>query len=763
MTATNYSLASLEQPLVTQRVYVRRDGALSFTGDEDGWELDVTLRCEQVSWDWLGSAVFTVVDEDRPAIEQMLLRYPIDTQVKVVIDTPDDELLADQDNEDDGGQAGTCVFEGVLARPQFEVKPKGERVTITALSFAAIDNLVDHHIITGRWVPEGNCYGADDSLASTDPVVMESPELPAVFNWRGHPNTTPVSGSVATALNRYVDQIALDVFYEGFTFEGDSSAELWTVRSALLALAMMWLYSGGADATLGDQRFTALEADTLTALRTVPTGSDSRTAQFRGLDEPLPEISVQGLGVLDAMRAVARAGGFHLFAQPETDPVAAVAAGRKPYLLKLRRYHSGDLTHLDLAKRITPAGSNAFTTSEQFTAANNVNELAGLFDATAIRNSIHGRGRVLIEGRFPLRPLWSPDDVSAATISQAMQTIDDTALAGTGYVARHVAGGALFDQYAHVGRAWGLMHLPRADWIGALTAYTDALYGQEVYGFDFPDHLGLNTANEGAAYEREAWGVTDPMVWMRRPRQVLPLQNPEAVANDLKHWLECSEDGGSTWYPCPIRIQVIPGVFGIYLAVKNLAAINLASLRKNGETPTPTNSWWKMIADKDLTFRITCCIEADHACRYDATRQASSGTVYSFGQLMNTNHVQTWVSPGTIGNSGSDWISLHNGTSGGNLVSDSYEALIGETDRRRDALEDRRISLRAGTPVMRFDRYKLGDRVWGIRGRNLNLGTNNGADERYPTIIAMTLNLGARGQGITLHYDDMAMTKGGGR
>ena len=62
---------------------------------------------------------------------------------------------------------------------------------------------------------------------------------------------------------------------------------------------------------------------------------------------------------------------------------------------------------------------------------------------------------------------------------------------------------------------------------------------------------------------------------------------------------------------------------------------------------------------------------------------------------------------------------------------------------------------------MDLDRFLLGDRVTGIRGRNLSLATNAGNAQRFPTIRAIDYVLSpAEQQGIRLSLDDAMMTGG---
>ncbi len=328
------------------------------------------------------------------------------------------------------------------------------------------------------------------------------------------------------------------------------------------------------------------------------------------------------------------------------------------------------------------------------------------------------------------------------------------------YYDRHVVGGANFNEYGFAGRQWGI------DCVGGLVeGYDDSvpLYQHDAAGFDFVAFLKLNESNP-ILDQRTQLNITDPIRWSRRARHALPLRSPKAQAAGLDYIIEASEDAGTTWTTINLQFHTLREQFGIFLSDRrtaNLATVSLATLDSD-DMPAPADSWWALIKSHQLQFRLHCTIEADHAARFDATRQSTSGTRMTFGQYLPLDLEEVWRWPDSPYSSdawerivGWGWQ-----TRDGDLITAVRDA----AERRRDASEGMRLSVAAYTWLMQLDRWHLGDRVWGVRGRDFSFATNAGDSERHPAVVGLTITLSPeREQGVLIHLDDEAMTTGGKR
>ncbi len=218
-----------------------------------------------------------------------------------------------------------------------------------------------------------------DETENPKPWIVESPTLPAVFNAGGRPNRHATKTYAATAAD---DEDAAVLEGYAFTHDDDPLGKWWSVREAITATLVVWLYGvlGASKA-----RSVMLEAETLNALYFV-TGEVGEAyaamARWQGLDARCPEVSVQGLGVFDAIVAICEAGGFEMACEPVIDQ----AEPDRRYQLRLWRKGSGPLVNFNLSKR-----GQAPTDAEAALRANNISKLRGLRDTTPIRNEIFAR------------------------------------------------------------------------------------------------------------------------------------------------------------------------------------------------------------------------------------------------------------------------------------------------------------------------------------------------------------------------------------
>ena len=734
---------------VQQWVSMRRfaDGVLPpLDGSLDGFLPMDNILCERIRWQTgpaVGYAKLTYVPltSADQAVEDIAAQFTPDDHVQVRVLPIDDELVEQPEEENQVA----VMFEGYIARVVAEMQGASgggggdsrEQVTFTALPLARLDNEQSDHLVTGRWMYDPAGTGA------TTVFVAETPGLPAIFNFRGRPNMSAAAAAVVTATHTTGVTMTTPLF----THDDDTAGLFWRLGDALGSIMVMWLY-GRSTSPLS--RHIDLEVATWNAIAAALSGTDG-TGAFEGMTRRLPEVNVHGLGVLDALQAVCAAGGFEFACEPalaETD----VDIDRR-HVLRIWRRGSGRASTLEMDKRGT-----TYTSAEDQAKVAREEKVVAMLDASGIRNEVFARARQFLEVRLAVKPLWDPTLTDTSTIDATLQDTPTTVLKTTNsYYRKHVYGGNQFDTHGQIGRIWGL------DCLGTFTiGYSHGgVYDHGGAAFDFVATLGLDAASAITA-ERTDNGVTDAIQWSRRLRRALPLRSSAAKALGIPFVLEVSEDAGSTWTAVNIGYSSLSDFFGIQITgVSNLAGVNKDTINTT-DKPAPAASWWGLIATKQLLFRLTCVIEADHATRYDATRRSTSRTRLRRGEYMALTSQETWVQPGTTYNSGggTDWVKVPGwGTATAGVDPEKLVNVRAAAEQRRDKLEDLRVSAASTTWLFDLDRFKLGDRITGIRKRNLSLSANAGSEQRSPTVRSIDYVLAPGGQqGIRLNLDDMAMT-----
>jgi hypothetical protein len=742
---------------VLSRVYTRLvSGATPppTDGSLGGWTLDnrlLPIWVRHESGPRVGRAEILYVPRggDDGAFETALERYTTDDQVKIVAGPVGNE---------------TVLFEGVISRlvsaVNADASGESEGVSLVAEPMTVLDNEHPDHIITGPW------FTVEVGTSEHDLFVTENPLYPAIFNFRGRPNraaTRTLSFDAANGtdtLNAYA-----------FAPDGDSAAEYWTVADAILSLLCVWLY-GPNDQTPDGllARHFDVASDVLLELeRADPDDPTFESPEFFGLRDPLPETSVHGLGIIDALHRVCEVAGFSMSITPIRDTIVGNENSDRRHQMRIWRRHSGPLNDLDLAPRGSTYGIAA-----DLLAANNLTNLNGVADGSEVVNHVRAAGPTYLEVRLPLKPLWDPADVFDPGTEEPVYVREDDPTQfdadletpGT-YPARHVVGGVEYHQYGHVGRAWGI------DCTGSLSAgfyETPALYQHDPDGFDFLEELGLKLDTNGDPVdpnaapifdEREDSGLPKAIEWSKRVRHILPLRDPRAIARGVKYHVEASEDAGASWKPIKIGLSSLPNVCGVRFDVSNLAATNRTE-EDDPENPPPlSGSWWGLIDSGNLTFRITCVIEADHSMGFIAPRQASSGSRYNKHQYMPVEADDCWLQPGTVFALLSTWARFA-GYAPFDLPGGEPQTIArAAAEQRRRFLENRRVALTASVIPMDFGRYNLGERIEGINGRGVSFRTNEPTtpdDPRYPDIVGITYRLAPESQQqIQLTMEDQRM------
>lgn len=757
-------------------VYVRRaaDGGTPIDGGAGGADFvpAADLVCTRVDrrLNGLGGTAtlrFVPLSSGPPSVEAGLRRSHIDDQVRVFVWPPD---VAGVDRP----QTPELLFDGVIRRQQFELQHDGqasrEQLVYTALAWPAIDNDLTMHQVRGRWVAGGTVSG---SIAQA--AVIESPQMPATFNFRGRPNRASAKQFQVASGSAGFGYAAL------FTSDEDPGGSYWTVRAALRATLGLWLFGEG-NPLFGDgalPRHVALDKDLQAALADDAPDDDPR---FEGFDAVLAETDVSGLGVFDAVAKICAAAGLEMMLDcvpNELDFWDVYEGLDRTYALRIQRRGKGPRRAIALSPR-----RSTFATARDLHRRNEVTAAQAMLDGADLANEIDVYGEQFIECRVELKPRWRPDDAVLVTLNGDLARDLPTDADGdadpanqTDYQRRHVEGGAEYEQYARVGRLWGVHCL------GSEAGYESGAYAKDPDGFDWVSELGLNDAP--IAEDRQVNGVEDPIVWSNRVRPLLPLRSPQARANGLDYVLEISEDGGASWSlvdPKAVNVKILADQCAVWLNHKNLATVALRSLvgaGSGGGKPAVSDSWWGLIDSGDLRLRLHCSVPADTAARAFAPRRGQSRSRYPLGQTVATDFSETYVHPDGVfaavtdppAEDGADgdaapvavWSRIAGwGEQTTPAVPAPSGALLAAAERRRDALDAIAVSGSFRASIAHLRRWRLGDAVTRIAGREIDLSID-AAGERAPTIVGIRYELEKASQGVMLTLGDHRLIEGGDR
>ncbi|MEM1445144.1 MAG: hypothetical protein AAGF84_03755 [Planctomycetota bacterium] len=696
---------------ISHDVFLRSPGSST-------WRLAEHVRClsiESVLGPPCGNARFAVISETGEPLELVelyrLVKPDDEVQVRVdPIDLPEIGPVLRQ---------RSVAFEGVVhLRSPVVQSASGDEdagASFTAWPSCVEMNLTDGHVITGRWI------AAPNQTANANVAVLETKDLPAVFNFGGAANRHAAATITA-------GELTAPVFTHDDAAPG-SDGQLWTVREALAALLTQWLLApapGSSD--------LSIEAETLAALNTEdPSGASGGGARWDGWNDVLPETNVHGLGVLDALDAVCRAAGFEFGCVPTyADP----GSGDARYELKIWRRDAGPGVTLKLNRR------GRDTTAKQALRNNTHSRVALVADAGRCRPIARAVGASLIECTVELRPLWDPDDAATPDLDGSLQAPGTSA-----YHQKHVAGGTQFADFFQVGRLWGVDCTGRAD------GYTSGPYahpgGDGGNGFDWVTELGLNAPGSGLTTDRSEHGVNDAVAWSSRLRPLLPLQRPETVKRGLPYVMAVSEDGGNSWTGVPLLVRSAAPLCGLQLLqLPNLATVNLATLG-TADVPPVEESWWALMfpasggGDAQLRFRVTACVPADHAAVAVAPRRSNAGVQRDRVMMHESPVEEVWAAPASQLNQTGDWELLAGNVpdaSGGGSLQQVYPVLA-QAQRMRDAHDGLRLAGAAYSWIMDLGRHAVGDRVTRIEGQDLSMQTSRTDTERAPTVASVSVRL----------------------
>jgi len=767
---------------VRQLVYVRRRAVtadLPINGETDYWVFDRNLRCDQITtrdgvFGTIATFSFVPADASEMRIEHALKLYSTDDQVKVVAFPVTDELV-DPVVEP---EKAPVLFEGILGRMQAEIvtsdQGASEQVSFGAQPMCLLDDRLTEHMITGRWMFDRK---TSTEAKQNKPMIAHSPDLPVVFNFNGRPNrsrqlvgTNIITSAVTTA--------------SVFTHDDDPDGKPWTVRTALASLIVMRLYGASKrlkpdksdPQSIGDapalNRSTCIEPLLRVELDRDAT-ANGLNPQHRNLGMVLPECNVHGLNVLSAIEKVCDAAGLKMAIDCVSAAELTDAVDRR-YQLRIWQPGYGPKKEFRLAKPKT-----AFTRAEDLFKANNIHAFSMMIDGDNVINEVVAAGTASFEGAIILKPAWRLEDVDDAEVDRQLTATSDLKLNGAGYHAKHVVGGVLFPENGHVGRIW------IADCVGDpflaagtnFAGYASGVYKHATEGFDFVGAFGLGVIGNPVEQERATLGLYDPTIrWSNRVRRAMPLRNAESQDKGVNYIVEVSEDAGVTWKRMPVNVEILREQFGIRLKIPNLATVNYAAL-KNKTFCQAKDSWWKLIKSELLSFRLTCAIKSDSGAVAFAPRSSTSGSVYRRGRYIAPRGIdEVWQAPGSPVNptSGVFRRVVGWGGYGATTPTAGFDILQYSTALREAATLQQaatanvRRSMKASLYLFAFGEYQLGDVITKITGRDIPLGTNQGAAEAFPDIVGITYILApAQQQGITISLADHALDgrvqKKGGR
>ncbi|GJM25997.1 MAG: hypothetical protein DHS20C16_24120 [Phycisphaerae bacterium] len=537
-----------------------------------------------------------------------------------------------------------------------------------------------------------------DGLA-TDPegfanssVLVEA--LPCVFNDGGLPNRSPDPVTVID-----IDGTKHRVFI--FTYEGDPSAQSWTLLDALRYV--LWFYR----LSEGPVDYSHLLGMTAAGSGLEPDALGGFVPQSRlvlRLLASADDLNCEATNLVEAIALIAERAGIH--ATCEAESVDGVARS----LLRLWAPEDGEDKSLCLAwgGRYGDGSrryDSSVVTDRDILEANEISSMELDWDNSAIVNAPKVVGAAKRwEMTVPLVPGWVPevnlDDVDppdrevakllALTPEQVNFAGPDVELSA--WYRKYHRNGSEFEDHRNVSRLWVL---------NEDGAFAGATYNRNA-PFDSYEPYDFTTV----ADER----VTSPGQWIRRPRPFKPSITLAADGSDFGVHIEVSFDGGLSWSKPIGQVSVLKDRAGIWFGV-----VNPTSMIEPDGNPAERNMWYALI-DQVFSVRVTAVFEADE--RLVATHPSNTAhtpTIHQNAQLVYKPGLYKFASRmGTVD-------ALAEVDSGAQVfeVDDSSEALAVATSLAANQQEGR-IEIEAKIPWI-DTRFDVGDRVVGIGSRGVRL------------------------------------------
>ncbi|HOD79949.1 MAG: hypothetical protein BWX88_02766 [Planctomycetes bacterium ADurb.Bin126] len=490
----------------------------------------------------------------------------VDDQVRILRHVPDASVQAT-------GSSEIVLFQGFVADVELAWGAAAERVVLTCVSRA-------HRLAAdGRYLVYGRL------MESQGGSVRLYSSLPCEFNAGGRPNRRrrQISGQWV------------------FTHDADATAAYWTMKEAVEYL-QGWYNSltpivrhEMEDAAVGE-----LWVDNFVSIANLSS-------------EPV-FVSVEGVGLWQAMAAVCDKHGFDMFEFVDADALNVI---------QITRRHGG--REIQLAKQ--DAGSDADLTRTNLHSAT----VAEAASSVVAEPTVAG-GATLYEVTLELYPCFDFSDLTQIEDEGWHVWPRDVAgraglLQWDDYCKRFCVGGLLFKP--HAGRLWD--------------ANTDGRYtGSFQHTIPTPDTALAAGQASGS--------------WPLIPFKALPMLSQQQLLLDGSLGKALADAGQSgevlveiywgqlaRWEPLTCRLELLGDRFGVRLTEPNLAAVMPQAWAETeyGRDPTTHNLMARMIdSPTNIRLRMTATIAGPHRNLSRPIRTAAAGTMFA---------TSAWYDRGSLG------------------------------------------------------------------------------------------------------------------
>jgi hypothetical protein len=650
---------------------------------------------------------------------------------------PDQGIIVYIPDESDSGKR--IVFHGYADFPQYAKRSsmQGSQQGGSIVVKSVMERLAKRQWaqIDGRYVRTSasqdswrSAYAANASaktspLGTDDDVAKVS--RPCTFNARGEANRAPAP--IMVTWNGKPQRLYV------FTDDDDRDAEPWTWAQALRYLAFFHGLGDLIDYTNIFEQ-TSDYIDTGRASRPLvgvyeDAGYDggpeteSQLLKFALLDTP-HDACFDGENVVDAFTALAAATATHWRIQTGN-------SSSEPSLPQnsLIVWARGGGPRREVAEDWAATDRETKTVAE-ITQDLNVNQYQIGADYGDIVTNVIGHGDVRrYEITTELVPGWKPDanvdvpaDVDAAVDASTAHgenlDPDDT------WCQKYHTSGALFHNYADVGRRWVLNETGR--YLASLYARSSGHFASSAYTPWEPSSCSITDTRIADDMSTDTVAVASGE-WSRLPRPLKECFSADSSGRSYGVVVEASFDGGINWER--IACKVLSTEAGVYIEADDLS--RMKTVYEDGTT------WWEALCNDNARVRVTGVIEGD------ATISANIEADWSLPITHKAARLFKWA----------DKIKS-NRRSGGNsqFAPGAAKAAPGQTTDARDDLEvlrdwvwtlldvltARQVPASFQVPWLEFTRYWVGDCITHLRGHSLSLeGAPSGGLRRPPDIVSL--------------------------
>ncbi len=539
------------------------------------------------------------------------------------------------------------LFAGFVADVDFSYgRTASAKVTAVGTAFRLAHDR--DYLVYGRHMlaQNGKVYGYGGPLCS--------------FNAGGRPNrSATLYGDIDGAPDRGV---AL------FTGDDDVAAVDWTFTAAVEYL--LWSYNA-PQLWLGNHAFAAADY----------------------ADDPVVQLSVNGLSVWDALAALAEHAGWDLFVE-----YAYAGPGEIAGTIVLRRIGAGTVQAFDHQPPAADGSLAVLDTDDTNLFAATIAEAV----SSCVTTPVVAGGTWLYEITIELRQAWDPADLSLSGGEDVIAPGKEIDNAGADYVMRYCTTGSLFPAYAAVGRLWD--------------ANTDGRFSGAPWNLPVPD-LGALTGNPAGLWPTMAYA----------PKRMLTALAANPLSAGVETYLEWTIDAGANWHRL-IGYRLQRRQLGVYLTVANLAAI----VPLGGTKATDNLAEKLLTVPGNVRMRLTCSVASPVRSMAMPGRRQLAGTAFEQA---------AWFDRGAAGQKRVRCESSR--FHGSDLSADEADnrAELAAAAVQLQALNEDRF-IEAALPLEWIaPTIGLGDRVERIGGIGVDLRTNAGPQARCPRVVGRRFHL----------------------